>query len=104
MYAGIAPSTYYYWKKNIEGFSEEMESARTYAGFLAKKSFMRGVIKDPKRALEFLKRRNREYADKSEVLNKIVEGDGKSILLDRLRQKNANKANNESKRQSQTSK
>lgn len=80
--AGISKDTFYerydnkegfsdkFWEKEYERFRHEIDSARNYPFILAKKTLLTGAKTNPKYAIEFLKRRHKDYKDKAEVDNK----------------------------------
>ena len=70
-YAGINPETYYRWVKEDPELSNRFQKARQYPFILARKTLMKGIQKeDTKAAIEYLKRRDKRYHDKSENTNR----------------------------------
>lgn len=71
LYAGISKVIYYKWIKEDVNFFNEMNSARLYPYITAKKTLIKSMESDneaiaQKGAIEFLKRRDKRYADKLE--------------------------------------
>lgn len=73
-YAGIDPVTYYRRVKDDENLCKRFEKAKQYPFILARKTLMKGMQDgDNRAAIEYLKRRDRRYYDKSIVDNKNTE-------------------------------
>lgn len=66
-HAGIDPDTYYRWVKSDKDLYDRFEKAKQYPFILARKTLMKGMQDgDNKSAIEYLKRRDNRYRDKSE--------------------------------------
>jgi hypothetical protein len=100
MYAGISKVSYYSWIKEDEKFLNEMNQARLYPYITAKKTLIKSMESSneaiaQKGAVEFLKRRDKRYADKLEgtidadvELSGEVELKGKTMIeLEDMRKK-----------------
>ena len=71
LYAGISKVTYYAKLKKDEEFLNEMNNARLYPYITAKKTLIKSMeskneVVAQKGAIEFLRRRDKRYADKLE--------------------------------------
>ena len=68
-HAGIDPDTYYRRVKEDPELYERFEKAKKYPYILARKTLMKGIEQwDSKYAIEYLKRRDERYSDKSKVM------------------------------------
>ena len=71
LYAWVSTNQYYERLKVDQSFADKMKQAQTYAFILAKKTLVKSMKSDneavaQKGAVEFLKRRDKRYADKVE--------------------------------------
>ncbi len=79
--AGISKETFYerynkkegfsdeFWENEHKRFKQEIDNARNYPFILAKKTLLKWAKQDPKYAIEFLKRRHKDYKDKISLEN-----------------------------------
>lgn len=99
-YAGISKVIFYKWYKEDEEFFNEIESAKTFAFIVARKKLMQSMDSEneaiaQRGAIEFLKRRDRRYADRIEgkidgdvEVSGEVKLDGKTMIeLEDMRKK-----------------
>lgn len=85
-YAGISKDTYYRKTKSDPAFSDEMERARLFASWKARRSVIGGMEHDPHLALKYLERKRKaEFSPRSEI---DVEG---VTLTDLIRQAEENR-------------
>ena len=69
--AGIDQSTYHDWIKSDIKFSKRITASKAFPFILARKTLMKGLKEwDQRSSIEYLKRRDKRYSDKSEVDNK----------------------------------
>lgn len=81
--AWIWTTTYYERIEKDKNFADNMKRAQDYPFILARKTLMKGMQEgDNKSAIEYLKRRDKRYRDKSENINTNI---NKNPLLDRLK-------------------
>ena len=67
-YAWISRETYYNREKADKRFLDRMDKAKAYPFILARKTLMKGMQDgDNKSAIEYLKRRDNRYKDKTEI-------------------------------------
>jgi len=85
-YAGISPDSYHRKVNSDEGFCGEMERARQFASWKARRSVIGGIEHDPHLALKYLERKRKaEFSPRSEI---DVEG---LTLADLIRQAEENR-------------
>jgi len=92
-HAGIAKDTYYRWIREKEGFSDEIEAAKSFIFIAAKKTIQQAVVKGDLKAAQWLleRRQKRLYSrDREAYYHQIPEGltDTEQSLLDEVIEQN----------------
>ncbi len=83
--AWIWTTTYYERIEKNKEFADRMSKAQDYPFILARKTLMKGIQKeDTKAAIEYLKRRDKRYHDKSENTNRNTNEEVSKEELDKI--------------------
>lgn len=70
LYADISRDTYYKWCEGDSRFSDRMEQLQEHTIFVARESVYKGMKRDPKLALDYLKSKKRdEFGNNSTEIN-----------------------------------